>query len=502
MFRKVLIANRGEIAVRIVRCCHEMGISPVAVYSDADRVALHVRMADQAVHIGPAPSRESYLAIDKLIDAARKTGAEAIHPGYGFLSENADFAEAVERAGLVLIGPPSSAMRVMGSKPAARRIAAQSGAPVVPGTTTPLASVEEALTICDEVGFPVMLKAAAGGGGKGMRIVRSSDELAGAYYLAGSEAESSFNDRSLYVEKYIDRPRHIEIQLVADRFGNFVYLGERECSVQRRHQKVLEECPSPVVDAAMRQRMGEVAVAIARSAGYVNAGTIEFLVDQDKNFYFLEMNTRLQVEHPVTEMVTGRDLVREQISIAAGEPLSFSQSDVTMRGAAIECRVYAEDPANNFVPSPGRITRLRVPQGPGVRDDSGIYEGWEVPVYYDPLLAKLCVWAESRNEAIQRMTRALDEYAVFGIRTSLSFFRELVRDEEFQRGETDTGFIERFFERKSSRAGEGSHKLVEIAAIAAVLQTRSTSGRPAEPERVESRWKEYGRLSQRRGQLR
>ena len=502
MFQRVLIANRGEIAVRIIRCCREMGISPIAVFSDADRLALHVRLSDQAIHIGPSPSRDSYLSVDKIIDAAKRTGAEAIHPGYGFLSENADFAQTVERAGLVLIGPPASAMRIMGEKTSARRTAQQAGAPVVPGATAALTSIEEGERIAATVGFPIMLKAAAGGGGKGMRLVRSKRELASAYELAASEAEASFNDRSLYVEKYIDRPRHIEIQLLADGYGNVVHLGERECSVQRRHQKVVEECPSPVVDPEMRQRMGEAAVAIARAAGYVNAGTIEFLVDQEKNFYFLEMNTRLQVEHPVTELVTGRDIVREQIRIAAGDRLSFSQSDVVMRGAAIECRVYAEDPANNFVPSPGRITRLRVPQGPGVRDDSGIYEGWEVPVHYDSLLAKLSVWAEDRAAAIQRMSRALGEYNISGIQTSLGFFAELVRDEQFRRGETDTGFIERFFERKSLEADSGSSRTDELAAIAAVLHARSNSSRPAtELERVESRWKLYGRLSQRRGEL-
>src|ERR1044071_7179689 len=336
MFKKILIANRGEIAVRISRACREMGISPIAVYSDADRASLHVRMSDQAIHIGPSPSIESYLVIEKIIDAAKKTGAEAIHPGYGFLSENAAFADAVEQSGLVLIGPPASAMRLMGSKTSARKIAIEAGAPVVPGTVTPLESVAHAGQVADEIGYPVMLKAAAGGGGKGMRVVRSREEIASSFTLASSEAASSFNDSSVYVEKLIEAPRHIEIQLMGDRFGNMVYLGERECSLQRRHQKVLEECPSPIVSADLRRRMGEAAVNIARAAGYQNAGTIEFLVDRDLKFYFLEMNTRLQVEHPVTELVTGRDLVHRQIRVAAGEKLGFSQDDIVMRGAAIE----------------------------------------------------------------------------------------------------------------------------------------------------------------------
>src|SRR5262245_39124329 len=434
MFSKILIANRGEIAVRIARACREMSISPVAVYSDVDRAALHVRSCDEAVHIGPSPSNESYLVIDKIIDAARRVGAEAIHPGYGFLSENAIFAEAVERAGLVLIGPSASAMRLMGSKTSARRVAQDAGAPVVPGTTSPLASIEEAREVAESVGYPVMLKAAAGGGGKGLRIVRAPQDIASAFDLARSEAQSSFNDSTVYIEKLIDRPRHIEIQLIGDWHGNMVHLGERECSLQRRHQKVIEECPSPFVTPELRQRMGEAAVKIARAAAYTNAGTIEFLVDSDRNFYFLEMNTRLQVEHPVTELVTGLDLVREQIRVAAGEKLSFTQEDIAMNGAAVECRIYAEDPQNNFLPSPGRITRLEIPSGPGVRYDSGSYQGWDVPIYYDSLLAKLCVWAETRELAINRLSRVLNEYTVEGIQTTLPFFRELVTKEAFRSG--------------------------------------------------------------------
>jgi acetyl-CoA carboxylase, biotin carboxylase subunit len=506
MFKKLLIANRGEIAVRIARACRELGISPVAVYSDADRAALHVRVADQAIHIGAAPSSESYLCSEKIIAAAKRVGAEAIHPGYGFLSENADFAEAVEQAGLVLIGPPASAMRLMGSKTSARSAALAAGAPVVPGTTSPLASIEEAIQTADEIGFPVMLKAAAGGGGKGMRLVRSREEVAGALSMAQSEALSSFKDASVYVEKYIERPRHIEIQLMADSFGNTVYLGERECSLQRRHQKVVEECPSPVVDEELRKRMGEAAVRIAQAANYVNAGTIEFLVDQEKNFYFLEMNTRLQVEHPVTELVTGRDLVHEQIRVAAGQPLSFSQADLQMRGAAIECRIYAEDPANNFLPSPGLISRIKTPGGPGVREDSGIYEGWEVPVYYDSLLAKFCVWAETRELAVRRLARALDEYEIAGIRTTLPFFREIVRNQDFQSGNFDTGFIDRFLSQQNQTAAadpeadETSQPLADIAAIAAVLHRKASASqlKTASPQATESRWKTSGRVAQRR----
>jgi acetyl-CoA carboxylase biotin carboxylase subunit len=507
MFKKLLIANRGEIAVRIVRACRELGISPVAVYSDADRAALHVRVADEAVHIGPAPSNESYLSIEKIIAAAKRTGAEAIHPGYGFLSENAAFAEAVEQAGLVLIGPPASAMKMMGSKTSARSAAIAAGAPVVPGTTSPVESIEEAIKTAGEIGFPVMLKAAAGGGGKGMRLVRSKDEIASALSMAQSEALSSFKDASVYIEKYIERPRHIEIQLMADNFGNTVYLGERECSLQRRHQKVVEECPSPVVDADLRKRMGEAAVLIAGAANYVNAGTIEFLVDQEKNFYFLEMNTRLQVEHPVTELVTGRDLVHEQIRVAAGEPLSFSQDDILMRGAAIECRIYAEDPENNFLPSPGVIRRIKTPAGPGVREDSGIYEGWEVPVYYDSLLAKFCVWAETREMAVNRLARALDEYEIEGIRTTLPFFRNIVRNEEFCKGDFDTGFIDRFLNHQNQTLAadkatdEARQQLADIAIIAAVLHSKTSANQlnVTTPQTSESRWKNYGRLVQRQG---
>lgn len=498
MFKKILIANRGEIAVRIARACRELGISPVAVYSEVDRASLHVRFADQAVLIGPAPSSQSYLSIEKIIAAAKRTGAEAIHPGYGFLSENADFAQAVEDAGLVFIGPPAPSMRIMGSKTSARRAALDAGVPVVPGTTEPLSSLEEAEKVAEQIGYPIMLKAAAGGGGKGLRLVRSRQEIRSAFQLAQSEAASSFKDPSVYIEKYIERPRHVEIQIIGDRHGNLVYLGERECTLQRRHQKVIEECPSPIVDEQLRRRMGEAALRIARSVGYYNAGTVEFLVDQDKNFYFLEMNTRLQVEHPVTELVTGRDLVEEQIRVAAGLELSFSQDEVAMRGAAIECRIYAEDPSNNFLPSPGRITRLRVPSGPGIRDDGGVYEGWEVPLDYDPLLAKLCVWAETRQKTINRLARALDEYVIEGICTTLPFFKAVVRDERFRRADFDTGFIDEFIARADRKSLDA--KVADIAAVAAALFAASSAQKqmaPA-PQIKESKWKLYGRLAGRR----
>src|SRR6266446_1031221 len=423
MFRKILIANRGEIAVRIIRALREMGIRSVAVYSDADRSALHVRMADEAEHIGPSPSHESYLRIDRILKAARGHGAEAIHPGYGFLSENAEFAATCESAGVVFIGPSSDSIRSMGSKTAARRLAQSAGVPVVPGTETGVTNLDDAKNIACQCGYPVMLKAAAGGGGKGMRRVDSDAGLESALRDASSEADRAFGSSEVYVEKLIVNPRHIEIQILGDRHGNLLSLGERECSIQRRHQKVMEECPSPLVAAhpEMRRRMGDAAVRAAKAAGYYNAGTVEFLVDADRNFYFLEMNTRLQVEHPVTELVTGLDLVKLQIRIAAGEALGLAQENIEWQGAAIECRVYAEDPDRNFLPSPGKITSLAEPSGPGIRLDSGVYEGFAVPIDYDPLLAKLAAWAGTRGEAIARMSRALGEYHVVGIRTNLAF---------------------------------------------------------------------------------
>lgn len=468
MFKKILIANRGEIACRVIRACREMGIATVAVYSEPDRHSLHVRMADEAVPIGPAPSSESYLRSERIIAAALETGAEAIHPGYGFLSENAGFVREAEAAGLVFIGPSPTAMELMGGKISARKIAEDAGVPVVPGVTRPLESADDAIETARRIGFPVMLKASAGGGGKGMRLVETEDELRSAVEAAKSEALSSFGDGSVFLEKAVVRPRHIEIQVFSDKHGNHVHLGERECSIQRRHQKVIEECPSPIDSADLRGAMGACAVKIAAAVNYVGAGTVEFLVsDVDRSFYFLEMNTRLQVEHPVTELVTGLDLVREQIKVAWGERLSFSQGDVVWRGHAIECRIYAEDPSMNFMPSPGKITRLRIPQGNGLRDDGGVYEGWEVSIHYDPMISKFAAYGRTRGEAIEKMRRALEEYQIGGIRTTLPFFREVMRDEEFVAGRIDTGFIPRFNERRAEASGAVLG--ADLAVVAAAL---------------------------------
>lgn len=468
MFRKVLIANRGEIAVRIIRACRELGLAPVAVYSEADAESLHVRLADEAVCIGPAASAQSYLNIEAVVAAATATKAEAVHPGYGFLAENASFARAVNEAGLTFIGPPAEAMEVMGSKTSARRAAVDAGVSIVPGTVAALKSLAEAEKTAEEFGYPVMLKAAAGGGGKGMRLVSDAPDLRSAFETAQAEAAAAFGDSSLYLEKAVERPRHIEIQIFADNEGHVVHLGERECSIQRRHQKVIEECPSPINDPDLRRRMGDAAVKIAQAVKYTGAGTVEFLLsDTTREFYFLEMNTRLQVEHPVTELVVGLDLVREQFSVAAGAPLSFTQEDVRWEGHAIECRIYAEDPANNFFPSPGTITHLQEPLGPGVRIDSGVRRLSEVSIHYDPMIAKLAVWGRTRDEAIDRLRRALDEYEVSGITTTLPFFRAIVRDQEFISARLDTGFISRFNERQV--APEVSEQDVDLAVIAAAL---------------------------------
>ena len=486
MFKKILIANRGEIAVRIIRACRELGISSIAVYSEADRGALHVRMADEAYAIGPAPSRESYLVIEKMIDAAKRSGADAIHPGYGFLAENASFAKVCEDSSIKFIGPSAASIALMGSKIEARRAAAKYGVESVPGTLDPIASDDEARKIAASTGYPVMLKASGGGGGKGLRFVGSEQELASALRNTRSEAFSAFGDDAIYIEKFVEKPRHIEIQVLADRQGKAVYLGERECTIQRRHQKVIEECPSPIVDADLRERMGEAALKVLQAANYYNAGTVEFLVDPHGRFYFLEMNTRLQVEHPVTEMVTGLDLVKLQIAIAAGEGLPFSQKDIVMRGAAIECRIYAEDPDNNFFPSPGKITRLRTPAGPGVRDDGGVYEGWTIPIEYDPLLSKLVVWGSSRKESIARMERALREYQIEGIKSNIGLFVEILRHPDFRNGEFDTGFIDRLRGAKQLLQKSGR----DLAVIAAAVFHSERSVRGPEPARENgSFWK-------------
>jgi acetyl-CoA carboxylase, biotin carboxylase subunit len=492
MFRKVLIANRGEIAVRVIRTLREMGIATVAVYSDADRTSLHVRMADEACHVGPSPSAESYLRIDRILDAARRHAADAIHPGYGFLSENAEFAAACEDAGIVFIGPSAASIRMMGSKTAARQAAVAAGAPVLPGADHGV-SLEEARAFGRTHGFPILLKAVAGGGGKGMRRVDSETDLESALRNAASEAERSFRNPEIYVEKLVERARHVEIQLIGDRYGNMVHLGERECSIQRRHQKVIEECPSPLValHPEMRHAMGEAAIRAARGAGYYNAGTVEFLVDPDRRFYFLEMNTRLQVEHPVTELVTGLDLVRLQVEIAAGARLPFHQEDVTWRGAAVECRIYAEDPYNDFLPYPGKLTRLTRPMGPGIRLDGCVYEGWTVPMEYDPLLAKLAVWSGNRQESIDRMIRALREYDVEGIRTNIGFFRQILEDPEFRAGNLHTGFIDEFLARRTPCWPPGEVRAV--AALAAALHAASRGAAEVARSAAPSRWLEAGR---------
>ena len=495
MFRKVLIANRGEIAVRVIRALRELGIASVAVYSDADRTALHVRRADEAVHIGPSASVESYLRIDRIIDAAKKQGADAIHPGYGFLSENADFAQACEDAGIVFIGPSPSSIRAMGEKTSARRIAKKAGAPTAPGIDHG-ATLEELRDFGREHGYPVLLKAVAGGGGKGMRRVDREADLESALRDAASEAERAFRNADVYVEKLIEKPRHIEIQVLGDKHGNIVHLGERECSIQRRHQKVIEECPSPLIARypKLRQAMGEAAVRAARAGGYFNAGTVEFLVDEDRRFYFLEMNTRLQVEHPVTELATGYDLVKLQIAVAAGAKLPFAQEEISWRGSAIECRIYAEDPENNFLPYPGKITSLAEPSGPGVRLDSGSFEGWTVPMEYDPMLAKLAVWDATREEAAARAVRALSEYHVGGIRTNIGFFKQVLEDPEFRAGNLHTGFIDEFFTRVQASAPPADVEAV-AAFVAALRFSSNNSGSSAalEARTGASRWLEMGR---------
>ena len=491
MFKRILIANRGEIAVRVLRACREMDIESVAVYSDVDRRALHVRKADFAVHIGPAQASESYLNVEKILKAAKDVGAEAIHPGYGFLSENARFARACREAGIVFIGPSPESMEMMGSKTRARQNMKKAGVPFVPGTEKGLESVEQGLEVAEQVGYPVMLKAAAGGGGKGMRLVNTPQELRSGFEAARSEAQRSFGDSEVYIEKFIENPRHVEMQIFGDTHGNVIYLGERECSVQRRHQKVLEEAPSAIVDAEMRRRMGEIAVRVGKAANYFNAGTVEFLVDKDRNFYFLEMNTRLQVEHPVTEMVTGLDLVQMQIRVAAGESLPIKQDDVTIRGHAIECRIYAEDPDNNFFPSPGRITRLISPSGPGIRRDSGMYEGWIVPMEYDPLLAKLVGYGENREQVINRLRRALVEYFIGGIKTNVSLFRAILLSPEFRRAQIDTGFLDRLL-TQVKEADARTVRRTPIAAAAAAIFSQAlppplrpqASGAAAEPPKA------------------
>jgi acetyl-CoA carboxylase biotin carboxylase subunit len=478
-----------------------MGIPTVAVYSEADRLALHVRLADEALAIGPAAASESYLDIGRILEAAKRAGADAIHPGYGFLSENAAFAEACQQAGVKFIGPGAPSMRLMGSKTRAREAMIRNGVPVVPGSTTALGSLQEGLQAASQTGFPVMLKATGGGGGKGMRLVQSAEEMPSAFEQARSEALRAFGNDEVYIEKAILAPRHVEVQVLADENGNVIHLGERECSLQRRHQKVIEESPSPLVEQCpeVREKLTAAAVRAARAAGYHNAGTVEFLMDASGAFYFLEMNTRLQVEHAVTELVTGLDLVREQILIAAGEKLRYRQEDIRLQGSAIECRIYAEDPDNDFFPSPGRITVLEQPQGPGLRVDSGAYEGWTVPVEYDPLIAKLAAWGQTRSEAIDRLLGALREYHVGGIKTTIPFFREIMADSGFRRGEIDTGFIPRWFARRQSEKATAVSSAEDeaVAVLAAGLHFLKDGGRAnqAVPARNSSAWKTAGKQS-------
>jgi acetyl-CoA carboxylase biotin carboxylase subunit len=495
---KVLIANRGEIAVRVIRACRELGYPTVAVYSEPDRAALHVLYADQAMPIGPAPSRESYLRIDRLIEAAKKTGADAIHPGYGFLAENAGFARACRDAGITFIGPPAEAIDAMGSKTEARQRMQAAGVPVVPGLVEPVKTFDEIAVFARESGFPIMIKATAGGGGKGLRFVEREEDLRPAFDRVTSEAQSFFGDGSVYAEKFIASPRHIEVQVLGDQHGTRVHVGERECTLQRRHQKVVEECPSPVVDAELREQLGAMAVRAAAAVGYYSAGTIECLMGPDKKFYFLEMNTRLQVEHPVTEMVWGIDLVKEQLRVARGEKLLVKQSDLRPSGHAIECRIYAEDPARKFAPSPGLIRYLNLPQGPGVRNDNGVYAGYTVPVYYDPMLSKLICHAESRADAIARMRRALAEYRVEGIDTTIPFFTFVMNHPDFQAANFDTGFIDKIVPDMSFERGtEDLDAAITAAAIMAFEETQQV--RLADD--AESPWKKAARIDALRGAL-
>jgi acetyl-CoA carboxylase, biotin carboxylase subunit len=504
---KVLVANRGEIAVRVIRACRELGLPTVAVYSDCDRGARHVRDADQAVHIGPSPAVESYLRIDRLLDAARATGADAVHPGYGFLAENAAFASGCRDAGLVFIGPSADAIRLMGSKTGARDVAIRAGVPVVPGTAAPLgaaSSDDEIQREGDRVGYPLMVKAVAGGGGKGMRIVDSRAALVNAVRTARSEAGSAFGDTSVYFERRVARPRHVEIQLLGDHYGTIVPFVERECSIQRRHQKVVEESPSSVVDPHLRRRMADAAAAVAASAGYTNAGTIEFLLDEDGSFYFLEMNTRLQVEHPVTEMVTSQDLVHWQIRIARGERLAIDpERAITPHGHAIECRIYAEDPDQGFLPSPGLVRAISPASGPGIRDDGGVLAGYTVPLYYDSMIAKLVAWAGTRHDAIARMSRALDEYEVLGIRTTIPFFLWLMREPDFIAARFDTTYLDRLLARRNGDSfsvfSEQDERRIAMAAAIDAMWRGGLDGRDAAGPRPPNPWTSAARRDGLRG---
>ena len=495
MFKKILIANRGEIAVRIIKACQEMGISTVAVFSDADRLSLHVQIADEAIWIGPPPAVDSYLDMDRIIQAAQKTGAEAIHPGYGFLAENAAFARRCEKEKIVFIGPNSDALELVGDKVRSRQTMEKVDIPIIPGMKGIVKDISAINIEAQKIGYPVMIKASAGGGGKGMRVVFDEKELTPALEAGMREAKSAFGDESVYLEKYIEEPRHVEFQVLADNHGNVVHLFERECSIQRRHQKIVEETPSQALDPELRARMGETARKVMQVSGYNNAGTVEFLLDKDKNFFFLEVNARLQVEHPVTELTTGTDLVHLQIKIAAGEKLPFKQEYLEQKGHAIECRIYAEDPHNGFLPSSGKILYFKEPQGPGVRHDCGIYSGWDVPIYYDPILAKLIVWAENRESACQRMIKALDDYVILGVQTNIRFLRDLIGHPQFRKGETITSFIQDHF---ADWTGEkDSEEMQTLALLAAAFDSMQeiSSGRGSQTEKKEvySPWLSLGK---------
>jgi len=493
MFKKVLVANRGEIAVRVIRACREMDICPVTVYSEADKKSLHVRLAEEAYYIGKAEPSESYLHIEKIIDAVKKSGSEALHPGYGFLAENSRLVRRCEEEGIVFIGPPSAPMELMGKKTASRKKMMEAGVPIIPGTVEPSRDEETLKKEAEEMGFPVLLKASAGGGGKGLRLVRGKEELLSSFRLAQSEAQSSFDDPEVYLEKYIEEPHHIEVQILADNFENSVYLGERECSIQRRYQKVLEETPSPFLDEENRHEMGRMAVKAASAVGYRNAGTVEFVVDKDRNFYFLEMNARLQVEHPITEMVTGIDLVKSQIQIAAGLPLPFQQKDIKPDGYSMQCRIYAEDPDNDFMPSPGRIVHFRSPSGGlGVRDDNGVYGGYIVPLEYDPLLSKLVTWGKTRQEAIQRMLRALSEYQIYGIKTTIPFFKRILIHPNFVSGDYNTHFISNLEKEKDGE--EPEEKIVALIAAGVKSYKEGRAGLSFQHRGKASGWKFHGRI--------
>ena len=498
MIKKVLVANRGEIAIRVMRSCREMGITTVAVYSEADRSSLHVRYADEAYFIGPSPSNESYLVVDKIIEVARHSSADAIHPGYGFLSENASFSDRCKKEGIIFIGPQAHAISTMGDKITARETMIVAGVPVVPGTKEAIADEKEAAKTAEKIGLPVMIKASAGGGGKGMRLVKEEKNLLDAIRAAKSEALSSFGDDSVYIEKYIESPHHIEFQVLADQYGNTIHLCERECSVQRRHQKVIEETPSPLMTPELREKMGQDAVAAARAVDYEGAGTIEFLADNERNYYFLEMNTRLQVEHPITEEVTGIDLVKQQILIASGEKLNLKQKHIEQSGHAIECRIYAEDPDNRFMPSPGRIRYMTEPSGPGIRTDGYAYEGFEIPLFYDPMISKLVAWAKTREEAIERMKRALHEYKIGGVKTSINFLEKVMANKTFTKGKYDTHFIDENIESLVTSSDSQGKTEEDLAIITAFVDfqeklSKSQALKPYQGNGGISPWKHFGR---------